>query len=317
MKPESNQARDERAAQAALARAYREASNAADEPPDPRVRAAVLAAAARAVDAKPHDAARRAAAHPFATRRWPLSAAALLVVSIMTGLVVTRGWWERPDLVDANQQRQERVQERVQESAQEAARAPAPTAPAQDAPQPPAPSASVSNAPSDLAANPGTARSEPKAKLNDARRRTSGVASPKASGDEAREASATPAPDGADATASGMTAKKSEEFSSNAAAVAASAAASTAASTSTTASAAPAPAQRSLSRIAQLRGNLRADETTGTPAEPASPEAWIERIVKLREAGEDDQADREVARLKLRYPGFTIPREALRPIGTR
>ena len=305
MKPESNQARDERAAQEALARAYREASNAADESPDPRVRAAVLAAAARAVDAKPHDAARRAATHPFATRRWPLSAAALLVVSIMTGLVVTRGWWERLDLVDANQQRQERAQE----SAQEAARAPAPTAPAQDAPQPPAASASASNAPSDLAANPGNARSEPAAKPHDARRRTPGIASPKASGIESREAPVTPAPDAADATLSSMTAKKSEEFSSNAAAASAAA--------PPTVSAAPAAAQRSLSRIAQLRGNQRADETTGTPAEPASAEAWIDRIVRLREAGEDDQADREVARLRLRHPSFTIPREALRAMGTR
>ncbi len=330
MKPESDEARTdalaERAERDAIARTYREASDQVDQRPDPRVRAAVLAAAARAVDAKPRDAARTVATHPFAARRWPLSAAALVVVSIMTGLVVTRGWWERPDLVDASSQPRERAPETPQSPAQ--------TTPALDASPAPdtsqAPVASESDVRSDPIAKPGTARREPVAKPNDARRLAAGVASPKADRMKTREAPAAPAfapapaPGIADTAASSAApdkaAKKSEESSSNAAVAVAS---------SSVASPAPAPVQRAASRMAETRAETRgylhayeragsrADEEAERQAEATSPKAWIDRIVKLREAGEDDNADREVARFKLRYPNFTIPREALRAIGTR
>ena len=85
-----------------IAGAHRAAAQALDERPDPRVRTAVLAAAARAVDAKPHDAKQPARTTPFGSRRWGWSLAAVLVVSVMTGVVATRGWRERPDLIDGS-----------------------------------------------------------------------------------------------------------------------------------------------------------------------------------------------------------------------
>ena len=62
---------------------------------------------------------------------------------------------------------------------------------------------------------------------------------------------------------------------------------------------------------------MGATSRADAPIPSESPEAWTERIVKLREAGNDDEADREVTRLKRRYPSFAIPREALRATGTR
>ena len=318
MKPESNESRDERNEREAIARAYREASDAVDERPDPHVRAAVLATAARAVDAKPHDAARPAATHPFAARRWPLSLAALLVVSIMTGLVVTHGWWERPDLVDANHERRETPQA----SAEARADAPA-KAPAQASVQAVAPSISATQSAGmigsqDIDANQGRrATREPDTKSAGSPRRAPRVASPEIDAKVAREAPTAIAPDLAAGISSGITSKKSEMPATNSAPAAS--------------ALAPAPAQRSFSQSPEMQAGMHVDTPADAGArmdarakarsesqvEIASPEAWVERIVKLREAGDDDEADREVARLKQRYPTFTIPREALRPLGTR
>ena len=342
MKPESNEesseVRAERNGREAITRAYREASNATDERPDPRVRAAVLAAAARAVNAKPRDAARTVTTYPFAARRWPLSAAALVVVSIMTGLVVTRGWWERPDLVDASQPQQEKdrgaslatsrtppqdvsreAPEGVSQSASQSASQSPPQAPSQ---RPRAPfrnaAPASSNAPSELAA-----------KTIDARRSTARAASPRVDDVFKRNAPALASSDMADASSASAARQKAEASSTNTAvAVAGSPAAPAdvappavpaALVTPAAAPAAPNVAQRAVSRLAGARGNLRAESESQIQShdDAASPEAWIERIVKLREAGQDNEASRELARFKRRYPNFTIPREALHAIGTR
>jgi hypothetical protein len=52
-------------------------------------------------------------------------------------------------------------------------------------------------------------------------------------------------------------------------------------------------------------------------SEPATPEAWVERIVRLRAAGDDAAADRELDALRARHPDFTIPAAALKASGTR
>lgn len=86
----------------ALRRAHREASQQLDDVPAARVRAAVLAAAARGVDAPPLRAVPAATAAPrglFQSRRWPLPAAALLVVSVMTGLVATHAMRDSPERI--------------------------------------------------------------------------------------------------------------------------------------------------------------------------------------------------------------------------
>jgi len=47
------------------------------------------------------------------------------------------------------------------------------------------------------------------------------------------------------------------------------------------------------------------------------PVRWMERIIALRDAGRDDDADRELARLRERYVDVKVPENALRRTGTR
>lgn len=44
---------------------------------------------------------------------------------------------------------------------------------------------------------------------------------------------------------------------------------------------------------------------------PETPEQWLERIAKLRAEGRHEDADRELADFRKRYPGFKIPPETL------
>jgi hypothetical protein len=44
----------------------------------------------------------------------------------------------------------------------------------------------------------------------------------------------------------------------------------------------------------------------------ASPEDWLRRIVELRHAGRNAQADDELARFRVVFPNTKIPDEALR-----
>jgi len=48
-------------------------------------------------------------------------------------------------------------------------------------------------------------------------------------------------------------------------------------------------------------------------ATPSTPQQWIERIIELRRAGRQDDADRELAQFRQRNPGYTIPAAALPP----
>jgi hypothetical protein len=54
--------------------------------------------------------------------------------------------------------------------------------------------------------------------------------------------------------------------------------------------------------------------TSQAAPEPPTPALWLERIVALRHAGSDDDADRELRRLRARYPDLRIPVEALPPV---
>jgi hypothetical protein len=46
-------------------------------------------------------------------------------------------------------------------------------------------------------------------------------------------------------------------------------------------------------------------------AEPQTPQQWVERIVAMRRAGRQDEADRELAALRKRFPEFVVPADAL------
>lgn len=49
----------------------------------------------------------------------------------------------------------------------------------------------------------------------------------------------------------------------------------------------------------------------------ASPDAWLDYIVRLRRDGRHDEADAELKRLRERFPDVRVPPAALRPTGTR
>jgi hypothetical protein len=58
--------------------------------------------------------------------------------------------------------------------------------------------------------------------------------------------------------------------------------------------------------------NFALPRTARFTAEPLTPEAWVARIVTLRQAGRDDDADRDLDVLRARYPEFVVPPTALR-----
>lgn len=275
----------------ALRQANRVAAEHRDERPDPRVRAAVLAAAARAVDARPANVPTPGQPSGRArTRRWPLSAAALLLVSVLAGMVGTRALRDAP--------------ERVTNVA-----VLAPTAVPNPAPQPKAeaPAAGPVTAPvraTDPAQAPAPvpaprAASTPQTPLP---HRPPSVAPPTAEVQRA-ERSSTVARAAQDEAAAATVERRAEA---PAPAVPRS----------------PAPAtfgrQSAVAPEAEPDALARADAARNRRAvEPLSAEAWVERIVRLRADGNDGEADRELEALRVRYPGFAVPAGALRATGTR
>lgn len=286
-------------------RRYRQASGSLDERPSAATRAAILAAAARHVDAGPRSLE---TAGRVRQRRWPLAAAAAVLLSTLAVMVATRTEQEMPTFTAP-----------VERSAEPAASPPAPPiAPAPgtgDASQaiPPRPAAQPTPAP---AAAPSRNEAAPKSR---------GEAPPAASArrDAAPEAAADSAspvrsrPDGATASKEAQRAAPP-------------------------APAAPppgpsAPEPQAAKRPAQAAtGALGASEAAGAavpeaaraqegpaarqapaptralPApRPESAQEWLERIVQLRGAGRHAEADAELKRFRELYPEVQVPSAAL------
>ncbi len=58
----------------------------------------------------------------------------------------------------------------------------------------------------------------------------------------------------------------------------------------------------------------RAADAASAPAAVLGAQQWIDRILALRRNGRQDDADRELAELRKRYPTLEIPRAAMRPV---
>lgn len=269
----------------ALREAHRIASERIDERPDAGVRAAVLAAAARGVEARPRLAttqtSKPSASGLVRERRWPLSAAALLAVSVLTGVIATRALRDSPERI---------------------------TTVASSAPSARIEKAADSEskyAPASPAAATGPARSgRPKTTVDDSHRR------------EAPRAVQLPAPAPSPPAASSMAAPaRALEAPPEIRAKAEAGASSNDGADALAGGTAALPAGTGAVRAAPALGATRS--RIGRAVEPATPEAWIERIVKLRGDGSDVEADRELDALRRRYPGFEIPAGALRSSGTR
>lgn len=308
--------------------AYRAANEALDQDQRPAaaVRAAVLAAAAREVGARPQPVGRRP--------RWraPLAAAASLLVGTLAIVLATRHD-DAPQTVVTTEEKPA------------APAAPAATGGASPAPvlQPPAraareeaaPSVSTSTAPApprpklELRAPEPTSQAAARDQEAPAPAATVPAAPPAASVERGR-ADAAMAPSEAEAAR-----KQAEpalpQQGSLAAAPAAAPQAANAAAAGRALEALPeppaTPAQRQMSKEAKeqhvtARPVARSGPVSDVPGPPLSADEarrWIERIVELRRAGRDAEADAELRALRQRDPNLAVPPEALpRPApGTR
>jgi hypothetical protein len=136
-------------------RRYREANAALDERPSAATRAAILAAAARQVEAKPQPAE----APRVTRRRWPLAAAAAVLLSTLAVMMAQRTEQEMPTFTAPAEQSLAKVAAAppgsppAAEQAGRESQAPRPAAPAAD-------STSQTPAKNDVPAEPAARRKE-------------------------------------------------------------------------------------------------------------------------------------------------------------
>jgi len=291
----------------APARRYREASAALDERPSAATRATILAAAARQVEARPLSAdAPRVVRRP----RWPLAAAAAVLLSTLAVMMADRTGQEMPSFTVP-----------AERAAESVALAPAPstaaTPPSDNAVPLPAPP--IAQAPAPIAKRPAASNAREErssvpavpSEREDARR--SGAASPAVSArsaEQAREAA------GAEARQQLPTAPPAAPPAPPRAAPLARSAPAPAA-----AGAMPAPeiaAERPEAASAdRASAGERAPESQGAARLDAARDVegsapmWLERIVKLRREGREAEADAELKRFRERYPDVQVSPAAL------
>lgn len=295
-------------------RGYRAATDALDERPSAATRAAILAAAAREVQAGPRDA-REPIVAPRATprKRWPYAAAAAVLLSSLAVMMATRTEREMPSFTAPV------------ESVAERAAPPAPmpsSEPPQSAAAPPV-SQEVAPAPVATAkpqkhANAESSRVNATVAAGEAKV-TLPAEAPRAKEEVAalRDAPAPAAapvpPASAEAAPGGLPAQlakrqaaplESTERRRNESADTASA---------ERPALRPAPAAPPAAGVGAT-GAVRADADASHA--PTASE-WLERIIKLRRAGRHDEADAELKRFRESYPQVTVPAEAMPATGTR
>ena len=304
-------------------RGYRAASDALDERPSAATRAAILAAAARQVQAGPRDA-REPIAVPRITprKRWPYAAAAAVLLSSLAVMMATQTEREMPTFTAPV--------ERTAESA-----APSKPVPSSEPPPPaaaPPASQEIASAPATV-----TTRAEKQARADSSR---AGAAVPSseakvalpAEAPRAKEevaalrdvpapstapapAAAPPPPATGDAAPAAMPAQLAKRQA---------APASEATERRRNESADMASAERSTLQqapaappAAGLGAATGAVRTEADASKATSASEWLERIIKLRRAGRHDEADVELKRFRESYPQVTVPAEALPATGTR
>lgn len=278
MKPEPEDRDDPRP----WADLHRDASRQVDQQPDPRVRERVLAAAR-------DSAAMQAARRKKTEHGWERSprfraVAAVLVVAVLTGLVASQGWLEQPERIAATAT---------------VAEAPRPAAPAvahrEAAPVPAAPAAVEETREHRIDRRAFTRDRDDPPPRQVAR------AAPK-SAPAVPVAPPTPA----------EVAESSESSARMADAVQAERRMETARAAPSPAGDEPGPAVAAAPAPAPIGTMALASRALAKPSAYDAPEVWIARIVERRRAGDDEAADAELAKLRARYPGFTIPEAALK-----
>lgn len=283
-----------------LARRYRDASDEAGERPGAAARASILAAAAREVRARPVDAA---SAHVRHRPRWPLAAAAAVMLSTLAVMLAIRTDEEMPQFspphesaaraepaspiaspspspLEKQRQADQQVAEKTRvDKAQPAARSVEPV--------PPAPRESDGAADKPTAARSSPANAFPETQGS--------AAAPPAP-------AAPPAEPKVPAASAKLRANEAE------AGLAAQAPAQDRAGNDSRRDAA-----RSTAPAPSVAQSERAEATDATE----SASAWLDRIIKLRREGRAAEAELELERFRKRYPQVQVPAEALAPTGTR
>lgn len=317
-------------------RRYREASQALDERPSAAARAAILAAAARQVDAKPQVADAPRSAH---RRRWPLAAAAGVLLSTLAVMLAQRTEQEMPVFTAPVERPPEQV------AAASAPPAPAPATESRVAQVPPATPPAIAPARVPRTSNSNEARAGVHAGAGDAGSRLN-KATPGAPSDErmsessaARERTEAAPAIAADATTARAKAAREPEIA-GADARSAPAAPPAAPPPPVAGSPATSPSAEALGAASRALDAAKPEASTErraarrdtAPAVPGvmrqeaardfehSAQAWLAYIAKLRGDGRGADADAELKRFRERYPDVHVPATALppgAPAGTR
>ena len=293
--PDSLTGHDERAVErqaADVLAAYRAARDVVPEGEAPRVetRAAILAAAARAVDARPQSVGSDAVVRPSGARsglRLPLALAASLLVGTVA--------WQLAAQCDASP------------PTEQIARAPAAPPPlsleSSAAPPPIAPTAAPWSAPTPSPV------AEPLSPPAPAR-------TPSAPPATAETRAAAVAPGTAEATATARSSAPRLAFAEDRSTAARRATGSEASARIGASPAASASVVDSALRRADPPGLGQSSERRGNVADPPprTAAAWLDRIAELRRDGRDADADAEIRALRLAYPEVQIPPALLLPL---
>ena len=317
---------------------YRQASAELDERPGASARASILAAAARNVDAKPVDAAAYRRTRP----RWPLAAAATVMLSTLAVLLAIRTNEEMPQFgapteaarsvagTPAPDATPRAADTAAPETVRRATDTPAPET-ARGAADSVEPSAQRAPAAPKVVARERESTEEQVTEKREVQTRNGRLLAPaKTESDSVAQAAREANRSQAEAPASSPTTTL-EKSRQNVPAAA------------SPPPPAPEPTDRSKLRAEQGavgsiapttpkdQAGAGARRDAARPAAPPplagaqeerkqveeSAEMWLERIIKLRREGRHDEAEAELKRFRERYPQVQPPAEALPPVGTR
>jgi hypothetical protein len=302
-------------------RRYREASRKLDERPAAGTRAAILAAAAREVGARPVDA-QSVRTVRSGRLRWPWAAAAAVMLSTLAVMMATRTEQEQPVFTAPAEPTAEIGRERATEP-QPVTEATPPVAqaapPAAVSASGPARDAQRSN----MASTPAQPLRKEKRELA-AAPEPAAVARPKT--EPAAEADAVVADARVPEPAAQAPAAPPARPAPPASAPAATAESASGAIGGLRSSEREAKEQRELREERSRRQDAVAG-TAKTAQKPAAdeneatieqrPEDWLQKIVRLRASGRHHEADAELKRFRERYPQWPVPPAALAPAATR
>lgn len=303
-----------------LVHRYREAAAELDERPSAAAREAILAAAAREVNAQPVVAG---TAYRPRRARWPLAAAAVVMLSTLAVMLAIRTQEEMPQF-GAPAQEASTVTQKGAPAATPASQSNEATS-AREQQSGVTSTENRSSAARDQASSPQSRRENDQAakvpsEREQAARTPAPVTAPANSMPAPAPPKSAPPEPAAPSSESSLASSKLEKAQAEADAglresppdQAGAAAPTPDARSDAAGRAAPAP---SVAQERKRADRQRADRQSAESSESAA--AWLERIIRLRGAGRHSEADAELKRFRERYPQIQPPLEALPAAGAQ